>query len=619
VIIQDTLAVLIVIIMFWLSGTCWQYFFKIDETEKLKNITAIYLGIFFYVLLFCLLGLMYKLTLSFLVATVLIFNVGFIIFYTRKVGIPRNFRGALRKWKKKRLLVFHLVAATLVYRNAVYPIDGFDALAYHLYAPYSALYHTHTFDASNLIPNSGLPLGTDAVYALLSIIGSPQTASIFNVFYTIAIFITVSKILDDRSLRIQVYALTSLFSLLLFLGPIFSEPGTDLPLIGISVLILSFYLKQGKNLSDPYCNQRNILIHLLFGLMIFTKPSVLIFVGVFWLTEICLSNSRKVKALQTCKVAPISLAPILVWFTKNFLQTGNPIIPFGTNIFKTTGYGSEVTTTESDIRSSFQQVLNVLTNVDSYKFILNFSSTQNSIVLLTLVFLGLVLMSVKFFVHGCRNSFLIAILLSEIITLLISGPIFRYFAYLFVMHFVLLIHISKDKKINSLTKKQHEKESTSALNDSRLILILFIVSVFGFLNITNTTWNIDRASSVVEMNGLSSGSGKADEIIFFVKDKVDANANVCLIGDSRAMLFWPLKISFLPANRINPFADPTISTNNQVGDRLKKLRCDFLVLTSAWGFPANVKTFMIRDFQASSKALISNEYYAVYDIVELYG
>jgi len=78
-----------------------------------------------------------------------------------------------------------------------------------------------------------------------------------------------------------------------------------------------------------------------------------------------------------------------------------------------------------------------------------------------------------------------------------------------------------------------------------------------------------------------------------------------------------LKVSFLQADRTNPFANPEVFTNDQVLVRLKDLQCDYLVLTSAWGFPLNVNLSNIRSFLSSTEAMISNEYYSVYDLGRL--
>ena len=402
---QDTFATLVFIFLFWISGSSLQYFVGIQASKTIKNISAVYMGLYFYTLLFTFLGLIQKLTLTYLVITSVLANVFFIFVILLKFKIQWRITNIFQAGKNKGIYLFHISAGILVYRNALFPIDGFDALAYHLYAPYSALYHTHTFDASNPIPNSGLPIGTDAIYGLLSLIGTPQAASLFNVFYVITALIIVSQILRNRSLLIQMYSLVSIFSLFIILGPIFSEPGTDLPLIGVGLLILSLYLEKENNSSNDFFGPKDTTIHIFLGLMVFTKPSVLIFVGTLWIARVYLSSSRRKSVLQIIKVAPITLAPIVIWFTKNLLQTGNPVIPFGTHIFKSEGYGPEVMTTDSDIRSSFQQVFRILTNKDSYKFIADFTATQNTTVLISVFFTSLLLYSFKYFLRAAGILF----------------------------------------------------------------------------------------------------------------------------------------------------------------------------------------------------------------------
>lgn len=612
--ILDTLVVAISIFIFWFSGHSLQYFFKYQASKTIKNISAIYLGLYFYTLLFIILGLIHKLTVTNLIIASVFANILFVSVVMVKSNIDWKTKKIFELGKNKKMYILHVIAAIFVYRNAIFPIDGFDALAYHLYAPYSALYHTHTFDAANPIPNSGLPIGTDAIYGLFSLFGSPQTASIFNVFYVVTSLILVNQILRHKTVLIQIYSVASVFSLFLFLGPIFSEPGTDLPLIALGLLVLSLYLEKEKNSINDFQGSRVILLHLFLGFMAFTKPSVLIFIGTFWIAKVCLSPSRMKCFVQIVKISPITLTPLTIWFIKNYLQSSNPVIPFGTHIFKGAGYGPEVTSTDSDIRSSYRQVFKILTDKESYKFIIDFTSTQNTTVLVSILFISLLFLSVRYIFAGCRDSFLIAIVYSEILTMLIAGPIFRYFGYLFTMHLVLLIQLSKNKKTGHEIRRNLKEGRLEILQDTKFVQLLFFVSVFGVLNLTNTTWNVDDGASLSSVSRLSSGSTVANQAITFVKSNVSTDASICLVGDSRAMLFWPLKVSFLQADRSNPFADPEVFTNDQILRRLKDLQCDYLVLTPAWGFPSNVNLPYIRNFVSSFEAMISNEYYSVYDV-----
>ncbi len=616
-IVQDTFATFTFILLFWVAGSNLQRFLKFDASRTTRNISSVYLGIYFYALLFSFLGLIHRLTVVNLVLTLILANVFFFFIFIRRRKNQKKMKSKFKLRKGRPVYFFYLFSAVLVYRNALHPIDGFDALAYHLYAPYSALYHTHKFNASDLVPNSGLPIGTDAVYGYLSLIGTPQTASIFNVFYVVTALIIVGHILRDKNFTIKLYSLTSVLSLFIFLGPIFSEPGTDLPLISVSLLVLSFYLEKMKNTKGDCLGSNATIIHVFLGLMIFTKPSTLIFAGTLWVVEVYLSASRKQSTFQLIKIAPITLAPITVWFAKNFIQTGNPIIPFGTHIFRGSGYGPEVTTTESDIRSSFQQVFNILIDKESYRFIINLSSAQNTTVIISVIFVTLVFYSVKFLVTVRKDSFLIAIVSSEILTLLISGPLFRYFGYLLTLHLVLLVYNSRNKKTKDLEKKNLNRINSVSLKVSKQVPALFFLSALGFLNIFNNTWNVEGNGPLAKTSRLSSGSTSAEQVIMYVRNKIDTNSNVCLIGDSRAMLFWPSKISFLPSNRVNPFADPAVLDNYQVVNRLKELRCDYLVVTSVWGLPSNVDLLKFKYFVAESKAMTSNDYYSVYDIGKL--
>ena len=187
------------------------------------------------------------------------------------------------------------------------------------------------------------------------------------------------------------------------------------------------------------------------------------------------------------------------------------------------------------------------------------------------------------------------------------------------MHLVLIIQISRNKKVTYVQKANLAKNYSGIPRDIKLFTFLFFVSLFGVLNLTNTRWNVDDSAPLTKVSRISSGSTEANQVIMHIKKEVNPNANVCLVGDSRAMLFWPSRISFLQSNRINPFADPGVFTNDQAIVRLKELNCDYLVLTSVWGFPSNVNLLKIKDFASSSQAMISNNYYSVYDVGSLKG
>jgi hypothetical protein len=615
-IIKDLLSVVLFLALFLIAGKSILIYSKYKFLRTNQTLLAIYLGLYVYVLIFHTLGLVHLLTRENLLYSVIFLNLACLAILTFKKTRIDFFGSWLYikvVYQQPLLTAVVLFMSLLVLRESMLPIDGFDALAYHLYSPYVSLYHQHAFNAQDLIPNSGLPLGTDSIYGWLSLLGSPKTASLFNVFYVASALIITAKIFERGSQKIKFLALTSLFSLMTILGPVFSEPGTDLPLIPLGLMILSLILEPNTESKSVNHGFQQILIPVFLGLMAITKPSVIIFTAIYFL----FSFYNNTKPTTIFKFLLLSCGPLVAWFLKNYLQSGNPFLPFATHIFKGDGYGPEILSTESDVRSSYNQVFRILTQRDSYHFLIDPTRPQNLTVLVFILAVALFISTVKHLSNKPKGITLGAILIAEIITLIVSGPIFRYFSYLLSMHLVLLIYLG----INQNKRTSKDAKSVGSLsrisNQFTAKRIGVIMTVFGALNLMNTPWSTAESSQRSETNTLSSGSEMADKAILYVRNEVDENSNVCLIGDSRAMLFWPSKIFFLQANRINPFSDPEIGSNEQVISRLKEIRCDYLVLTTKWGFPKNMSLTKITVFVEAMSEIIENDFYSVYNLSQL--
>ena len=618
--IKDLLSVVLFLVLFLIVGKSLLIYSKSKFSKTNETLLAIYLGLYVYVLIFHILGLLHLLTRENLLYSMLFLNLICASLLTLKKFRIEFFEGFLdikNLFRPTLLTAAVLVMSSLVFRVTTLPIDGFDALAYHLYSPYTALYHQHAFNAQDLIPNSGLPLGTDSIYGWLSLFGSPKTASLFNVFYVASALVFTAKILDQSTQKTKYLALTSLFSLMIFLGPVFSEPGTDLPLIPLGLIILSLILQPNSESKSFDYNFQQVLIPVFLGLMAITKPSVIIFTAIYLMLSFYKKKTKTTTFHQIFKFLLFSCGPLIVWSLKNFLQSGNPFLPFATHIFKGDGYGPEILSTERDVRSSYRQVFTILTQQDSYRFLVDPKRPQNLTVLVFFLALALFISTIKHLSNKPKEVTLLIILIAEIITLIVSGPIFRYFSYLLSMHLVLLIYlgINQNKRTSKNAKFLGSLRTTN--NQFNVKRIAMVMVVFGALNLTNTPWSTAERFQRSDTNALSSGSEIADKAILYITNKVHEDSNVCLIGDSRAMLFWPSKILFLQANRINPFSDPKIGSNEQVISRLKQIGCEYLVLTTEWGFPKNVSLTKIGVFVGAMNEVIENEFYSVYDVSQL--
>jgi hypothetical protein len=55
-----------------------------------------------------------------------------------------------------------------------------------------------------------------------------------------------------------------------------------------------------------------------------------------------------------------------------------------------------------------------------------------------------------------------------------------------------------------------------------------------------------------------------------------------MVGDGRAMLFWPLDVRVIPRDVRNPLEQSNRNNGAMISDGFKSIGCDYVIYTSQW-------------------------------------
>ena len=75
---------------------------------------------------------------------------------------------------------------------------------------------------------------------------------------------------------------------------------------------------------------------------------------------------------------------------------------------------------------------------------------------------------------------------------------------------------------------------------------------------------------------------------------------VCLIGDGRAFVFWPLDILVIPKDNRNPFFSNQDYTDLDINLKLESIGCEYLIYTNQWDRSRKLSTLEINFIQGKS-------------------
>jgi hypothetical protein len=55
-----------------------------------------------------------------------------------------------------------------------------------------------------------------------------------------------------------------------------------------------------------------------------------------------------------------------------------------------------------------------------------------------------------------------------------------------------------------------------------------------------------------------------------------------MVGDGRAMLFWPLDVRVIPRDARNPLEQSDLKSGAMIAGGFRAIGCDFVIYTSQW-------------------------------------
>ena len=488
------------------------------------------------------------------------------------------------------LLFFELFLFRRILERFLMPIDGYDALSYHIYAPLYALNLSHNLDSANLIPNSGLPLGFQSIYGWLSPMVSLQVFALINLVMIVLIGVFVySKLIKFGSVRAFVALNLSMCLILLSGSTVVTSPSSDIALVLFSLITIS---ELHKYLSSESQTGSLTYLSLFLGFLPFVKPfagvfSIIVFIYIS-LKILKLDINRK-QRIKQFSVLISGYIPILLWLLKNWFETSNPFFPMLQGIFKGIGYGPEVMTNEEDVRRSFGQLSQFI--ADTTFFTLPIDLLHGQLILWIAV--SFISLSSVFYVSKIFRPIAIALLVTEFVMLIYIGPIVRYF--LFVSIGQLFVAASFLHPLGSRrTTRLSFFVATSALAVVMIPVTLLVVPAinteFSIKTVTNQQNYVASGITVNEPNFLAT-------IEFLDISDFPESKRFALFGEGRALLFWPSDVSVFAADRRNPFANPKVNGADEALYQFQSAGFDYLILAKEWGFAQNVNLDLLKSFE----------------------
>jgi hypothetical protein len=567
------------------------------------SILNLLLGFCFFSMLYLALGYFKVLYFSVLVVAYFVVLIFSILETVRFFIINRYLRLNFRKLRSVLSFVLLLMTLFVLFNNVflrfLLPVDGYDALAYHIYQPFYYASFSHSFNPNILIPNSGLPLGYTSIVGWVTLFQNFHGASVLSFsFFCIMLFYQY-WILRKASLFLRVMAVFVLFIVVIISGPtVTTNPSSDL-------YLAMFFLVVFNNLvSGHISHSMGKKLAFLIGYMPFIKATALFAVIPLLLAIVYKFRHRFSSdnyARQITSFIALGLIPFLSWSILNYVYIKNPFYPLFKDWFNSPGTGPEVLSLESDVRRSFNQVKR---SFNDFSFMLSpqlFQVVTISIILF-LSILSLFRLQSKILFTG-------SLIAAEIALVLYSGPVYRYSLFILVALLSLLFVMISESELD-------ERSLFSFKQIPFLLVSCFFMASQHSTGISYP--EIDLSSIESKYKKVSTTEEDFEKVVFFLKSnyKIPINTRIGIMGEDRALLFHPYETFVIPFDRRNPFADPKIQGIGQVKSKFQKMRIDILIVTSRWGLPNNVNLTIMEEFDLNNKDLIifSEENWKIYDL-----
>lgn len=602
-ILRDALVLVAFVFFVFQIGSCFET--QIERSEQFFSNFMI--GIMAFSYIFALLGSFNLLYKPILLSTALVLA---IVAFWKKTKSPekpiklfQTSKPFITKLLYRRffavgsLLFFELFIFRKIFQRFLEPIDGYDALSYHVYAPLYALSHSHNLDSANLIPNAGLPLGFQSIYGWLSPMVTMQVFGLVNLLMIVFIgFFIYSRLIPFGRVRAFLALNLSIILILLSGTTVVTSPSSDIALVLFSLITIS---ELQRFLTSDLQKARLARLSLFLGFLPFIKPfagvfSILLFVYLS-LMIFKMEIHRKQRYLRFSLLIA-GYIPIVLWSLKNWFETSNPFFPMLQGVFKGVGYGSEVMTNEEDVRRSFNQLAQFIRDTNFFSIPIDLMHGQ---LILWIVVSFISVISICF-VSKPNRLIAIALLITQFLMLIYIGPILRYF--LFVSVGQLFVAVSF---LRPLASKNSRRFSFFVANSVlfltaiavSLLVVPAINSEFSIRTVTNREKVGTPGITVNEPNFLAT-------IEFIELSDFKESTRFALFGESRALMFWPYDVSVFAADRRNPFADPDVNSPDAALYRFQLAGFDYLIIAQEWGFAKNVNLNLLKSFESTYKSQI---------------
>lgn len=483
-----------------------------------------------------------------------------------------NLHKPLSNWP---VYAFGVIILKPIFTLSIRKQDAYDALAYQMYAPLRALFQTHSFNANELVANAGLPVGAGSLHGWLVAFGlNPLTGVATSVFALLLIFLIVNS--EDRPL-INLMKISAVFGIIFALGgSVFGSVNSDLAMVPFVVYVI----RQIATESSQKINLQSVVV---LGFIPLIKPFAIIFCLALMVSIGWNKGKGKYQILKLCSVVSI---PYMIWCLKNFYQVQNPFYPMFQKYFGGPGYGAEIMTLESDVRRSFTQFADVM-----HHMIINPIDTLNKFGNWLILPLLVTALLINFVANrkGHENfEGKFAIWFSIITGVIIAGPVGRYALYglvVLTLYGVLAYEITTKDRFLSRNRRVIVTVSTMVL-----VTVPMIIGLPNFVK-----------ALMISKNDLQTDVD-VENVQIAASEVIPKESSICVIGDNRALLFYPNLVFAFESNRKNPFSKVYSKSVIEITSELKLFGCDFAIVHWGWGFPQNINVDDLKAWSINQKS-----------------
>jgi|694.fasta_scaffold27897_3 hypothetical protein len=487
---------------------------------------------------------------------------------------------------RKLSITISICLAGVYLRSLSIPINGYDALAYHIYLPLRALYQDHFFDARKQLPMNGLPIGFDGLRGWYSLGTSIEINWLINYAVILCIILLSMQILKRVNFFVKFVSIVGIFSLIVIAGPVtWANPETDLIVVAYFLAIIEWVREKDHSLKSV------IPISTLIGFGIFSKFHIALALIPFAIQFVnkSLNEKNNKPKIMIWSLGLVSL-PIMIWQLKNFLQVRNPLYPFFTSFFRGEHYNPLALTNEAVISMSWDQARFTFANSNFFDFseLMKLQIYFASGVIILGIFSHM-LLKVK------PSPEFTMLVVAALIQLYFMGLVYRYYLYLLIPILVLFFenfkHTNKSKvNIRNVSTRNNRNVSRIArtqiikrLNGSNLVVLLWCLMItLPALHLNEILQRQSALKSIQTGSSIGYDFYAEDEALLAVKFiRGLGKGEVCITGDARAQMFWPRKVTTLGSDLRNPFANEN-SDANQTFRSLRMYECEFLVIHTGW-------------------------------------